>query len=190
VTRPTRQQLLREKALGYLAQREQSYQELKRKLQAYVSRLAAKEAALKSREALESGHDAESLADFDDIQEQASMDGSELIEPLLEDFKQRGWLSEKRFTEQLVHARKSKFGSMRIANELREKGIAEDFVEQAVKEVKQDEFANALAICRKKYDARPASREEWARQARFLQSRGFNFDVIKRVLNSTPEEDT
>src|SRR4051812_13752422 len=115
MTRPTKQQLLREKALGYLAQREQSYQELKRKLQAYVSRLAVKEAALKSREALESGHDAESVADFDDIQEQASMDGSELIELLLEDFKQRGWLSEKRFTEQLVHARKSKFGSMRIA---------------------------------------------------------------------------
>lgn len=194
MTRPTRQQLLRGKALGYLAQREQSYQELKRKLEAYVSRLAAKEIALKAKDGWMSiddeGSDDTHQADFaEDAQAHISMDGSELIESLLEDFKQRGWLSEKRFTEQLVHARKHKFGSMRIANELREKGIAEDFVEQAVKEVKQDEFANALAICRKKYHAPPASREEWAKQARFLQSRGFNFDVIKRVLNSTHEED-
>ncbi len=108
---------------------------------------------------------------------------------LLEDFKKRGWLSEERYTEQIVHARKGKFGSLRVAHELREHGIAEELIDKAVAEVKEDEVANARAICRKKYKAPPASREEWAKQARFLQSRGFGFDVIKQVLRDDPDED-
>jgi regulatory protein len=108
---------------------------------------------------------------------------------LLEDFKKRGWLSEERYTEQVVHARKGRFGSLRVAHELREHGVAEDLVAKAVAEVKSDEVANARAICRKKFDAPPANREQWAKQARFLQSRGFSFDVIKQVLRDDPDEE-
>ena len=108
---------------------------------------------------------------------------------LLEDFKKRGWLSEERYTEQVVHARKGKFGSLRVAHELREHGVAEDLVAKAVAEVKSDEVANARAICRKKFDAPPTNREQWAKQARFLQSRGFSFDVIKQVLRDDPDEE-
>ncbi|HQO16046.1 MAG TPA: recombination regulator RecX [Methylotenera sp.] len=112
------------------------------------------------------------------------------IPAILDDFKQRGWLSDARFTEQIVHARKAKFGSARVANELREKGVADDLVAQAVKKVKETEFENALEIWRKKFKQNPQNREEWAKQARFLQSRGFGFDVIKKVLNnSTQDED-
>lgn len=41
----------------------------------------------------------------------------------------------------------------------------------------------------KKFKASPQSRDEWAKQARFLQSRGFGFDIIKNVLNSKFEDD-
>lgn len=95
----------------------------------------------------------------------------------------RGWLSDARFTEMLVHARKTKFGSARVANELREKGVADDLIASAVAEVKATELDNAREVCRKKYKTSPISREDWAKQARFLQSRGFGFDVIKKVLN-------
>jgi len=82
-----------------------------------------------------------------------------------------------------VHARQSKFGSARVANELREKGVADDLIADAVEEVKVNELDFAREICRKKFKASPSSREDWAKQARFLQSRGFGFDVIKKVLN-------
>lgn len=107
----------------------------------------------------------------------------------MDDFKKRGWLSDARFTEQLVHARKSRFGSARVASELREKGVADDLIASAVEEIKENELEHAREVCRKKYKASPASREEWAKQARFLQSRGFGFDVIKKALNSTTDED-
>lgn len=105
------------------------------------------------------------------------------IPAILDDFKNRGWLSDARFTEQLVHARQSKFGSARVANELREKGVANDLIVNALEEVKVNEFDFAREVCRKKFKASPSSREDWAKQARFLQGRGFGFDVIKKVLN-------
>lgn len=83
-----------------------------------------------------------------------------------------------------MHARKAKFGSARVAHELREKGIAEDLISDAVASVKTGELENATEIWRKKYDGPPKSQLEWAKQARFLQSRGFGFDIIKKVLST------
>ncbi|MDT7849448.1 recombination regulator RecX [Methylophilus sp. VKM B-3414] len=109
---------------------------------------------------------------------------------LLEDFKQRGWLSDARFTEQLVHARKAKFGSVRVANELREKGVDDTLIAEAVAGLQDNEVARASEVWRKKFKAAPTTREEWAKQARFLQSRGFTFDVIKHILNRHAEDDS
>jgi regulatory protein len=113
----------------------------------------------------------------------------EIITAILDDFKTRGWLSDARFTEQIVHARSHKFGSAKIANELREKGVSDDLVRDAVEKVKENELDNAKEIWLKKYKNSPANRDEWAKQARFLQSRGFGFDIIKKVLNSKLEDD-
>ncbi|BEV08653.1 recombination regulator RecX [Methylophilus sp. DW102] len=109
---------------------------------------------------------------------------------LLDDFKQRGWLSDARFTEQLVHARKAKFGSARVANELREKGVDDTLIAEAVAGLQDNEVARAREVWRKKFKAAPTTREEWAKQARFLQSRGFTFDVIKHILNRHAEDDS
>ena len=113
----------------------------------------------------------------------------EVITAILEDFKTRGWLSDKRFTEQIVHARQAKFGVAKIAHELREKGVSAELIAGAVATVKGNELNNAVEIWRKKFRAAPENRDEWAKQARFLQSRGFGFDVIKKVLNSKIEDD-
>jgi regulatory protein len=113
---------------------------------------------------------------------------TEEIPEILADFKKRNWVSDTRFTEQILHARKSKFGSARIANELREKGVSDELISEAVQDVKIDELENAKAVWRKKYDAPPSSREEWAKQARFLQSRGFGFEIIKKVINEQEDE--
>lgn len=162
--KPSKQQIsLREKALGYLARREHSYLELRRKLRAHIP-------------VADEGVEPDMEAHY------------EAVDALLEDFKQRGWLSEARFTEQLVHVRQRKFGSQKIAHELREKGIDEQIVKDAIETVKENDVANALAIWRKKFRAAPANRDEWAKQARFLQNRGFGFDVIKKVLNTGHEE--
>jgi len=114
---------------------------------------------------------------------------SDDIAALLDDFKKRGWLSDVRFTEQIVHARKAKFGASKVAHELREKGVADDLVTDAVAKLKENELDNARKVWQKKFRSTPASREEWVKQARFLQSRGFGFEIIKKVLNSKFDDD-
>ena len=113
----------------------------------------------------------------------------EVITAILDDFKTRGWLSDKRFTEQIVHARQAKFGVAKIAHELREKGVSPELIAGAVEQVKGNELDNAVEIWRKKFKGAPENRDEWAKQTRFLQSRGFGFDTIKKVLNSKLDDD-
>ena len=105
------------------------------------------------------------------------------ISAILDDFKTRGWLNDARYTEQMVHARQAKFGVSKIAHELRQKGVSVDLVQDAIEKVKVNELDNAKEIWSKKFKAAPINRIEWAKQARFLQSRGFGFDTIKKVLN-------
>ncbi len=111
------------------------------------------------------------------------------IAALLDDFNKHGWLSDARFTEQIVHARKAKFGASKVAHELREKGVADELVADAVAQLKENELENAREVWRKKFKAPPDNREEWAKQARFLQSRGFGFETIKKILNSKFDDD-
>jgi len=40
---------------------------------------------------------------------------------------------------------------------------------------------------KKKFKFLPSSKEEWSKQARFLQSRGFDVALIKKILNAKEE---
>lgn len=111
------------------------------------------------------------------------------IDALLAEFKTRGWLSDARYTEQMVHARQAKFGAAKVAHELREKGVDEHLIAQAVAGLQSNEAERASEVWRKKFKAAPTTREEWAKQARFLQSRGFTFAVIKHILNRHVDDD-
>ncbi|WP_029148449.1 recombination regulator RecX [Methylophilus sp. 5] len=112
------------------------------------------------------------------------------VPALIADFQARGWLSDARYAEQMVHARQSKFGAARVAHELREKGVDDTLIAEAVASLQGNEVERAREVWRKKFKAAATTREEWAKQARFLQSRGFTFEVIKHILNRHAEDDS
>lgn len=117
-------------------------------------------------------------------------DEADDIPALIADFKMRGWLSDARYAEQMVHARQAKFGATRVAHELREKGLDDALISEAIAGLQDNEVERASEVWRKKFKAAPTTREEWAKQARFLQSRGFTFEVIKQILNRQVEDDS
>jgi len=122
---------------------------------------------------------------------QANEDPSqpENLDALLDDLTARGWLSDARAATQLLRAKRSRFGTQRIAHDLRQKGISEELVSAALPALKESELEAARSVWQKKFGALPLDAMEKARQARFLQSRGFALEVIFKVLRSPDVED-
>jgi regulatory protein len=106
------------------------------------------------------------------------------LDAVLDDLTARGWLSDARAAAQLVHARRSRFGTQRITHELRQKGIAEELISAALPQLKETELEAARLVWQKKFGAVPQDEKEKAKQVRFLQSRGFSMDVIFGLLRN------
>ena len=110
------------------------------------------------------------------------------VEALLEDLSRRKLLSDERYAESRVHSLSRKFGAARIAHELRAKGLDKGLADQASMAARATEVERAREVWRRKFRVAAKTREERARQMRFLQSRGFSFDAIRAVL-ARPGED-
>jgi len=67
-------------------------------------------------------------------------------------------------------------------HDLRAKGIADEAAESVAAGVRGGEIERARAILRRKYSSPAATPEERARRARFLQSRGFSYEIIRKLL--------
>lgn len=151
---------LRTRALQYLARREYSRAELRGKLLPHVQT-------------------------DEDFEQAADSAGPVELDALLDDLTARGWLSDARAATQLLHAKRSRYGTQRITHELRQKGIAEDLISAALPALKESELEAAREVWQKKFGALPQDAKGKARQMRFMQSRGFGFDVIFAVLRQS-----
>ena len=108
-------------------------------------------------------------------------DAQELID-LLDDFTRRGWLSDARFAEALVHDKQAKFGTSRLAYELRQRGVEESVIRDQLAELKDSELERARQVWQSKFGVLSEDTKARAKQMRFLQSRGFSFDVIGKIM--------
>lgn len=119
------------------------------------------------------------------LQKHASEDQD--VDALLDDLVRAGWLSDQRATEQTVRIRSGRFGTQRITHELRQKGISDELIQQVLPQLKTGELEAARSVWQKKFNTSPQDAKEKARQMRFLQSRGFSFEVIFQVLKLNNE---
>ena len=115
-------------------------------------------------------------------------DNAEALAALLDEFERRGWLSEKRVIEQVVHARRARYGSRHIAQKLRDLGVADEAVSRAAADMKAGDLDAAREVRRRKFGALPKTAEQRARQWRFLLGRGFDTETVARVLKDEPED--
>lgn len=100
----------------------------------------------------------------------------------LDALEAKGFIDAQRVAESVVHRRASRLGSARIRQELRDKGLDDDTVAEALAPLLETEFERARAVWRSRFQVAPADATERARQMRFLFARGFSGDVVHRVL--------
>lgn len=91
-------------------------------------------------------------------------------------------MSEARFAEERARWLSRKYGAAKIRQDLKAKGVPEDLVERF--SAPSHEFQKAKEILARKYRELATTREERAKRARFLQGRGFSYEVISQVLKA------
>ncbi|HEX7047529.1 MAG TPA: regulatory protein RecX [Gammaproteobacteria bacterium] len=114
----------------------------------------------------------------------------DIIQSTLESLQAEKLLSEERFVEQFVRSRIERGdGPMKIRSELAQRGIDSARAEQEIDQQDPDWPALAEAQRRKRFGVEiPAEFTERARQARFLQGRGFGMSEIQRALKGDIED--
>jgi regulatory protein len=99
----------------------------------------------------------------------------------------KDFINEKRVVESVVNRRSSKLGAARVRQELMAKGLPADDIAEAVEAMRSTELERALVVWRKKFGAPPVDASDRGKQVRFLVSRGFAPDVVRRVVAGADE---
>lgn len=98
-------------------------------------------------------------------------------------------VSDARFVEEFIASRLRRgAGPAKIREELRGRGLDSELVNTAIAEQGADWTAQAESVRRKRFGVTlPQNYQERARQARFLQQRGFTAEQIRRVIKGDVE---
>lgn len=154
--------------MQWLAQREHSRAEMQRKLLPHARALAAQaQAGSEAAGAAEAPEPSDVLAKVTEV---------------LDWLEANNYLSQQRFTESRIHVRAARHGNLRIRQELAQHGITLDG--ESAEALKASEFSRAREVWGRRFDAAATDAAGRARQARFLTSRGFSPETVRRVLRS------
>lgn len=166
---------LKGRALQWLAQREHSRLELRRKLLRLARQRAAALAA-----ATDEADAADALATCGAARNSGAAELAAEVDALLDWLQAEHFLCDARFVESRVNVRSARYGNLRIRQELSQHGAVLDAGTAEL--LKDSEFARARAVWLRKYGASASSIQERARQMRFLAGRGFSAEAIRRVM--------
>ncbi|HEY7642067.1 MAG TPA: regulatory protein RecX [Steroidobacteraceae bacterium] len=112
------------------------------------------------------------------------------VEPVIQKLAGKRLVSDERFTSSFVHHHaKRGQGPVRIRAALRQQGITDAQAEEALRSVEVDWAQLAREVRRRKFGATaPRSLGERAKQARFLQYRGFDAEQLRAAFRDETGE--
>ena len=110
----------------------------------------------------------------------------ELAEAL--DFLQaKDFINAQRVVESVVNRRSAKLGASRVRQELQAKGLPVEAIADAVQAMRSTELARASEVWRKKFGEPAVDLVARLKQVRFLVSRGFSPEVVRKIVAGTDD---
>ena len=107
----------------------------------------------------------------------------------LDELQARDFINDGRAVDSIVHRRSGKLGAARVKQELAAKGLSGEAVAQALADLRETESSRAQEVWRKKFGQAPQDPQERARQMRFLITRGFSAEVVRRIVQGGGSEE-
>ena len=105
----------------------------------------------------------------------------------LDELQAKGFISQERVIESVIHRRAGKLGTTRVRQELAAKGLSGEVVAEALEQLRGTELERAREVWRRKFGEPATDPKDKARQIRFLVSRGFAAEVVRKVVQGAEE---
>ena len=110
------------------------------------------------------------------------------IAAALDDLAAKGLLSEARTAESVLNSQGRRYGVRRLKQTLQGKGLAPELVDSTLQQARGTELERAREVWRRRFGEPAADAAERAKQMRFLAGRGFEGEVIRRVVRGAEDE--
>lgn len=112
----------------------------------------------------------------------ADVDNPDELKQVLDALERENWQSDARFAQSLIHRRAPRKGTALVIQELRQHGLPDDQLTQIREQLRGTELERARTVWQHKFNRAPVDRADYAKQFRFLASRGFSSDCLRRIL--------
>ncbi|UHL65049.1 recombination regulator RecX [Paralcaligenes sp. KSB-10] len=110
------------------------------------------------------------------------------LQRVLDELEREQWLSNERFAQALMHRKAARQGTALIMQELKRHGLADEQVSALRTSLQSTEVERARGVWAKKFSQAPQNAKEYARQFRFLASRGFSANCLRQILGDQDDD--
>ena len=115
----------------------------------------------------------------------------EEIQIVLNDLRNKSFINDERYAENLINSKSKRYGSLKIRHLLQQKIADNDLVNESLRNNPTDELATASTLLNRKYRHAPQNYPEQAKYLRFLLSRGFSSSIaLKAIKIAFSDEET
>ena len=110
------------------------------------------------------------------------------IAAALDELTAHGLLDEARVAASVLNSLAPRYGARRLKQTLQAKGLDPTLVTATLQQARSSELQRARDVWRRRFGAPPTDAADRARQMRFLAGRGFEGDVIRRVVQAKDDD--
>ena len=106
----------------------------------------------------------------------------------LDELTAKGLLSDTRTAESVLRSQGARFGARRLKQTLQQKGLEPALVASTLQQARATELERAREVWRRRFGAPAPDAAGRAKQMRFLAGRGFEGEVIRRVVQAAEDD--
>jgi len=122
------------------------------------------------------------------VEDQPEASAQQQIAAALDELAAKGLLSDQRAADAVLCGQGARFGSRRLKQTLQTKGLEPALVAGVLQQARATELERAREVWRRRFGAPAEDAAGRAKQMRFLAGRGFDGDVIRRVVQASDDD--
>jgi len=122
------------------------------------------------------------------VEDQPEATARQQITAALDELAAKGLLSDQRTADSVLSGQGARYGSRRLKQTLQTKGLEPALVAGVLQQARATELERAREVWRRRFGAPAEDAAGRAKQMRFLAGRGFDGDVIRRVVQASDDD--